>query len=139
MTAANMRRSARAPRLAVTAGVALLVSAGCRPEPLPQDTADPPPAGPATVAVPASTAVIGGELEFRASGFAPNAAVQIGLGMPASDYDVIAERQTDARGELRATVTIPDWAMAGQRYVLVVTEPDHDPRAVSEPFTVDTR
>lgn len=87
MTAANMRRSARAPRLAVTAGVALLVSAGCRPEPLPQDTADPPPAstpapaepmrpaepeplppvepgppaGPATVTVPASTAVIGGD------------------------------------------------------------------------------
>lgn len=123
-------------RTALAATVALAL-VGCRAEvdlPAPGDPA--PPAEP-EVTVPQSTAAPGTEITVEARGFSPGTDVQIGLGMPASDYSVVRQETTDAAGELSLTLQVPDWTMRGHPYVVVVEEPGMGgERAVSDPFVV---
>lgn len=124
-------------RSAGAVATALLLAAGCQAEsdpPAPAPT--PPPSGSAEVRVAESTAAPGSTVSVEASGFAPSTQVQIGFGVPRSEYDVIASVTTDAQGSLARQVQVPGWAMAGQPYVVVVAAPGNDPRAVSDPFVV---
>lgn len=101
----------------------------------PMPPGDAPPEA-ATVTVPTSTAAPGSSITVQAAGFTANTTVEVGFGPPRSEYTVVTEMQTDAEGRLEATVEVPTWANRGEPLVVVVTEPDHDPRAVSDPFVV---
>lgn len=96
----------------------------------------PAPPGQASVTVPTSTAAPGSSITVRAAGFTPGSTVEIGLGQPRSEYSVVAEVDADAQGRVETTVKVPSWTSRGESYVIVVTEPDHDPRVTSDPFVV---
>lgn len=128
-------------RTLLTAIAALVATAACGGEievPAPGEPDSPQPAPPeaASVTVPTATAAPGSSVTVRARGFTPNARVEIGFGQPRSEYTVVREATTDAQGGFETTVQVPDWANRGEPYVVVVTEPDHDPREVSDPFVV---
>jgi hypothetical protein len=129
------------PRLwsaALSVSIVLAAGACGRPEPL-NDGAVPDarrPVGDATVQIGAATVAPESEIPVHAQGFAPDAMVEIGLGMPASDYAVVRDIRTDGEGSVNTTITIPRWAMRGQSYVVVVNAPEGTARAVSEPFIV---
>lgn len=128
----------------------LLVTLGCgkeipHPEPEqpapeqptpPEQPAPPESPQPTAVTLGAATAAPGSTIAVRAQGFTPDSPVEIGIGRPHSEYSVIAEARTDAAGRLDVNVHVPGWTTRGEPYVMVVTEPDHDPREGSEPFVV---
>ena len=120
------------------AAVAVLTAAACSGEvdvPSPGEP-QPAPPGQASVTVPTSTAAPGSSITVRAAGFTPGSTVEIGMGQPRSEYSVVAEVSADAQGRVETAVEVPDWTNRGEAYVIVVTEPDHDPRVTSEPFVV---
>lgn len=121
---------------AAVAALAVLTAAACSAEVDVPPPGDPEPSGPASVTVPTSTAAPGSSVSVRANGFTPGTTLEIGLGQPRSEYSVVAEVTADARGRAETTVEVPDWTNRGEPYVVVVTEPDHDPRVTSEPFVV---
>jgi hypothetical protein len=120
--------------LAVLASFAL---AGCQVEvdPAPGVPAPPAPPAAAEVTVGVATAAPGTELPIEATGFTPGTEVQIGLGMPDSDYDVVAQETVDGTGRLATAIEVPDWTMSGHPYVVVVDAPG-EARGVSDPFVV---
>jgi hypothetical protein len=127
----------RAPALLCLTVIAL---AACRVdiEPPPADPPPPiaqPPAA-IQVMVPISTVAPGEPIPVQATGFPGSTTVQIGFGQPRSDYSVVTEAQTDAQGRLDTTIDVPGWSMRGHPYVVVVTESEQAPTAVSEPFVV---
>jgi hypothetical protein len=125
----------------VVAGLTVLALAACHMEEMPvpgepvPGEPGPPPAE-AQVTVPVSSAAHGTALPIEATGFPANTHVRIGLGQPASDYDVVTETTTDAQGRVDTTIQVPDWTMEGHPYVVVVAAPGDQPRAVSDPFVV---
>ncbi|MBW3553393.1 MAG: hypothetical protein KY466_07785 [Gemmatimonadetes bacterium] len=124
------------PQLA--AALAVLTAAACSGEvnvPSPGEP-QPAPPGQASVTVPTSTAAPGSSITVRAAGFTPGSTLEIGLGQPRSEYSVVAEVDADAQGRVETTVEVPAWTSRGEAYVIVVTEPDHDPRVTSESFVV---
>lgn len=102
----------------------------------------PPPAVPAAppeearVVVPISTAAPGAVVDVEGSGYGARSLVQIGFGQPASDFSVIGEAQADSDGRVETTITVPDWAVRGRPYVVVLSGPQQRPRAVSDAFLV---
>lgn len=133
-----IRQRQRTP-MALLALLGTLACGGGVEIPAPGDPAppeQPTPPGAASVTVPTSTAAPGSDITVRASGFTPSTRVQIGIGRPASEYSVVTEASTDSEGRLEITVEVPSWAERGDSYVVVVTEPDHDPRESSDPFVV---
>lgn len=88
------------------------------------------------IAVETSTAHPDVVLPFRASGFTPGSAVEVGIGPPHSEYSVIAEYAADERGVVAAGVELGEWVDAGSTYVLVATTPTRSSKAVSDPFVV---
>lgn len=141
-------RQIRRTRLAPIALLSLLGALACggaaerpasgEPTPAPGEPASPQPPAPepTSVTVSTSTAAPGSTISVRASGFTPESRVQIGIGQPSSEYSVVSEARTDAQGRLEITLEVPNWTSRGESYVVVVTEPDHDPREVSDPFVV---
>jgi hypothetical protein len=117
------------------AGLTVVAVTACHMEELPVPGELPPP-GEAQVTVPVATAAPGTEIPIEATGFPQNTNVTIGIGQPASDYDVVTETMTDAQGRVEMSIEVPDWTMAGHPYVVVVAAADDQPRAVSEPFVV---
>lgn len=69
-----------------------------------------------------------------ASGFPAGAQVQLGLGPPESEYEVLATREIASDGELRATLQIPARLPVGQERVAVVVLNGQE--TVSEVFNV---
>jgi hypothetical protein len=134
-SAGRMGGRAGRPRFAWLLAAALLTASGCNGDVPPPEEAPPP--RPPGVTVTGAPAPPGSELRVFADGFAALAPVEIGFGMPDSDYDVVARSRTDADGRLALMLTVPEWAMVGQRYVVVVAGPDRRRRAVSEPFVVE--
>lgn len=133
----------RTAHLALLAIFALFGTAACGGgnggDPAPGDPSppdQPTSPGAASVTVSSSTVAPGSTITVRARGFTPDARVDIGIGRPSSEYSVVTEATTDGQGRLEITVEVPDWTNRGQPYVAVVTEPDHDPREVSDPFVV---
>jgi len=78
----------------------------------------------------------GTDVEVVARGFPPDASVEIGIGRVDSEYDVIAQAQTDGDGGIETRVVIPDFVGAEDRWVLVVAAEDQPVRAISGEFDV---
>jgi hypothetical protein len=139
MTAATHSTRRHAPAL-LAGGVSLLFAAACAPLELPPEApgtpAPPGPPGEARVTVATATASPGAQIDVRGSGLPANQTVDVGFGMPASDYSVLRRVQTDAQGELATQIEVPDWAMRGHAYVVVLAPHGEAPRAVSDAFVV---
>lgn len=104
------------------------------------DEASGPPPRPAVEIVPVSGP--GGTwVDVRARGFPTGDRVELGLGPPESEYQVVQRETVDGGGRVAALMQVPDWAAAGERYVFVVATlaeaPEARVRAVSAPFSVD--
>jgi hypothetical protein len=127
-------------RRAAFAGLVGIAVAACQvamdPAPGPSAPGDPVPPSEPRVTLAEATVAPGDAVTVQAEGFAPNTPVEVGLGQPASDYSTVAESMTDAGGGVEASVQVPDWAMAGHPYVVVVAGEGAQHRAVSEPFVV---
>lgn len=96
----------------------------------PEETPSPAPA----LALSSGSVVPGGALEVSGRGFPANSTIELGTGPQNSEYEIIATATTDDGGNVAETVTIPDYAEAGELWVLVA---DWDGNTVvSEPFAV---
>jgi hypothetical protein len=62
----------------------------------------------------------GEEITLVATGLRSGAAAQIGIGPSRTEYDVVAQATADAHGRIETTLTMPDWASAADRIVIVV-------------------
>lgn len=81
----------------------------------------------------------GSEVLVTASGLPADAPVEIGLGPPSSEYEVLVRSTSHGDGRASERVRIPTWVEAGRSYVFVVAEADAGPgrvKLVSEPFLV---
>lgn len=90
----------------------------------------------ASVSISPAQGPPGTRVAVSGSGFPSNAAVNIGVGAPASEYVIIDAAETDAEGGVQTTTTIPTEAEAGERLVVVVVTADNEVRGVSDPFDV---
>ena len=79
----------------------------------------------------------GTKIQISAGGFDANTDVQIGTGPENAEFAVRQSVQSDAEGQVNAELIIPETAMPGSNWVIVVRaiEPDGD-RAVSSDFNV---
>jgi hypothetical protein len=68
----------------------------------------------ATLIVSKPSAVPGESVQLTGTGYPANTAVEIGIGPPDSEYDVIASAQTDANGNLNTLVEVPAYADSGE-------------------------
>jgi hypothetical protein len=118
----------------VVGALAIVALAACYVEEVP--VPGPVQVGEAQVTVAVATAAPGDMIPVRAEGFRPHSNVQIGFGQPDSDFSVVAEIEADAEGRADTLIEVPDWAMSGHPYVVVVDAPGHEIRAVSDPFVV---
>jgi hypothetical protein len=131
----RITEAARAPCIVSCLAALLLVAAGCaQPETAEDMPATPAPPRQAEVTVSAATVAPGTPVDVSVSGFTPRTTVQVGFGQPASEYTVISQEQVDDSGQLTVSFPVPDWAMRGLPYVVVVT--DASDRTVSNPFVV---
>jgi LysM repeat protein len=78
----------------------------------------------------------GATIQVIASGLPANAIVEIGAGQINSEYDIIAQAQTDAQGNLDRSVRIPNLANPGEEWVIVVTPTGTPADYLSNSFTV---
>ena len=78
----------------------------------------------------------GTAVQVTASGLPANAVIEIGAGEANTEYDIIAQAQTDAQGNLNRSVRIPDLANAGEEWVIVVTPARSPADYISNRFTV---
>lgn len=68
----------------------------------------------ATLIVSVTSAVPGQSVQLTGTDYPANASVEIGIGPPESEYDVIAMAQVDANGRLNTQVDIPDYVDTGE-------------------------
>ena len=78
----------------------------------------------------------GTEVELVAEGFPPEAVVKIGVGPENSEYDVVDTMEIGPEGSLSGSVTIPDYAEPGARWVVVAVTEDGAYETVSNVFEV---
>jgi hypothetical protein len=93
-------------------------------------------AQPPLVAVSPLAGPAGSTVQMVANGFPPNTNVMIGVGLVASEYDVLDRMPTDAQGTIARRVTIPVTAQTGTEWVIVVETEDLLTQAISYPFLV---
>lgn len=98
----------------------------------PAPTQTPSPAAALTLAT--GSVAPGGTMEVSGRGFPANSTVQLGTGPQNSEYEIITTATTDDGGNFAERVTMPDYAEAGEMWVLVA-EWDAN-TVVSEPFTI---
>jgi len=91
---------------------------------------------PAVSISPASGAP-GTEVEVVGQGFPAETVVEIGVGLENSEYEVADTRETGPDGSLSASATIPDYAEAGERWVVVMVTEDGAYEAISNVFEVE--
>jgi len=94
------------------------------------------PSNQGTVAIAPTSGAPGTEVEVVARGFPPNAPVEIGIGRVDSEYDVIANAQTDGDGRVSTQIVIPSFVEPEDRWVIVVAAEDTPVTAVSDEFDV---
>lgn len=87
-----------------------------------------------TVAISPRSGPAGTELDVAASRFTPGATANVGLGVANTEPAVNVETPVDADGRVETTITVPDFAEAGEEWRVVVLDPVT--RALSESFTV---
>lgn len=90
----------------------------------------------AQVRVEPAEAAPGASVRVTGTRFPPLTVVEIGAGPPRSDYDVIAERRTDANGVIRHTVPLATTAEPGTEIVFVIATEDLALSAASDPVRV---
>jgi hypothetical protein len=78
----------------------------------------------------------GTDVEIVGRGFPPDASVQIGIGRVDSEYDVIAQAQTNGEGRVETRITIPAFVEPADRWVIVVAAPEQRVQAISDEFDV---
>ncbi len=78
----------------------------------------------------------GTTIQVTAGGLPANAVMEIGAGEVNTEYDIIAQAQTDAQGNLNRSVRIPDLANAGEEWVIAVTPAGSPADYLSNRFTV---
>ena len=80
---------------------------------------------------------VGTEVRMWTDGLPPNTLVHIGIGeMQGCGYEVCRTTQTDARGELMATLEIPEWGHWTHFEVVVILDEAFRPIASSDPFHI---
>ena len=89
-----------------------------------------------TVAIAPTSGPPGTRVQVTANGLPPNRAIDIGAGPVASEYDIIATARSDAQGNLRRTVAIPERVGVGEHWVIALTPTDSPADYISNPFFV---
>ncbi|MFP3895997.1 MAG: GerMN domain-containing protein [Anaerolineales bacterium] len=70
--------------------------------------------------------------------FPPERQVEIGVGRPRSEYDVMTMAETDEEGHIDTEITLPDFVEPGDEWVIVIAAEYRPAKAVSEVFEVTT-
>lgn len=91
--------------------------------------------GDAVASINPTTGTAGTAVQLTASGLPANTQVELGIGLVASEYQIVAEAMTDANGNLNALVQIPETAQPDNQWVLVVEGPS-GATTISNAFTV---
>jgi hypothetical protein len=90
-----------------------------------------------TAAREIKSAAPGSTVTVEVTGFSPDTAVRLGLGLSQSGYQILKEARTDGEGKLTMPVTIPAGAEAGERaFVLVTTIHTPVVQAISPSFQI---
>ena len=97
-------------------------------------TADQQP-GDAVASISPTTGTAGTAVQLTASGLPANTQVELGIGLVASEYDIVASATTDANGNLSTMVQIPETAEANNQWVVVVEGPS-GAKTISNEFNV---
>jgi hypothetical protein len=132
-------RSVRRLRTSVaTTAFGLLLAAGCAPLDAPAlpDSPQPAPPGALSASIDVATAAPGASIDVHGAGYPAGAVVQIGIGQPDSEFSIVHTATADADGRVHASVTVPNWAMRGHPYVVVLESVDPRERVITEPFVV---
>ena len=85
---------------------------------------------------PATGLEPGHQALLETEGFPPHGPVEVGVGLPYSDYWVIATDTASASGVVSHHLTIPEATQGGVVVVFVIATPDFSTKAVSAPITV---
>ncbi|HVS02630.1 MAG TPA: DUF5818 domain-containing protein [Thermoanaerobaculia bacterium] len=130
----------RAAVAATCAAVAALLFLTCQTNDANERWTPSPPSarGGPTVVVSPQQAPPGTPVSITATGFPAGQEVGIGAGPPRSEYGLFARGTTDARGGLRTTVTVPQWAEPGDTLIFAVTVLGTDTAGRSDLFRVLT-
>jgi LysM repeat protein len=78
----------------------------------------------------------GTRVQVSAAGFPADTEVQIGAGVVNTEFGLEADATTDASGALAREIVLPDFAEAGEQWVVVVRVVGTEIRATSERFNV---
>jgi hypothetical protein len=110
------------------------------PTPVPSLTPSPTPRT-AEVTVSPSGGPPGMPVQVTGEDFPPNAHIEIGIGVPNAEYEVIETSVADEDGDVAAQIVIPEFAEPDDDVVIVVSTAensaaDHTVKAVSDPFDV---
>lgn len=97
-------------------------------------SADTQPAVP--VQIDPTSGPAGSTVQVTASGLPSNAIIDIGAGQVNTEYDIIAQAQSDVEGNLNRTVRIPELAKSGEEWVIAVTPSGSPADYLSDRFTV---
>lgn len=90
-----------------------------------------------TAQPPAGGFAPGAGVTVTAEGFAPNAQVKIGIGLPQSAFRQLGVYPADAAGRLTVTLTIPSTARSGERaFFLLSSSGVPTTQVVSEAFVI---
>ena len=89
-----------------------------------------------SVAISPTSGPPGTSVDVVARGFPPNTSVEIGVGRVDSEYDVVAQAQTDTDGRVTTQIVIPGFVEPEDRWVIVVAAEDRPVKAVSDEFDV---
>lgn len=73
---------------------------------------------------------------LESGGYEANLPVEIGFGRVASEYDIIAQSQTNRVGRIESRVQVPFFAESGDEYVFVIVPSDTQSEVISNVFTV---
>lgn len=76
------------------------------------------------------------EVAIRMEGLPPNAGMVIGFGAPRAGYEWVGQAETDANGNLSATVEVPASAEENESHYFFVTLPERPPLGTSAAFHV---
>jgi spore germination protein GerM len=89
-----------------------------------------------SVAISPLSGPLGTSVDVVARGFPPNTAVEIGVGRVDSEYDVVAQAQTDSDGRVTTQIVMPGFVEPEDSWVIVVAAQDRPVQAVSDVFDV---
>lgn len=78
-----------------------------------------PDLGSASLTIAAASAMPGEPVTLEGADFPANATVEIGLGPPASEYEIIDTVQADANGRFSAPISLPDYVEPGSEWIFV--------------------